>query len=149
MKISKLTVRILVVLLAIPLILITANSAFAGGNPPIGEEKIKGPIVTGIIIFYPSELGNPDSDVQYVFTGSCRGKDVIVSDISDEAFFSDVDEETLTDLVWNIGELPEGCAPDQARDLIIRKIKNFIDMSPDEFIKQAEVQMVFIVSTSK
>jgi len=149
MKISGLSVRILFVLLAIPVILIGTDSVFAGGNPPIGDEKIKGPIVTGIIIFYPSVEGEPESDVRYVFTGRCRGKDVLVSDISDEAYFSDIDEETLTDLVWDLGGLPEGCAPDQARDLIIRKINNFVDMSPDELIKQAEVQMVFIVSTSK
>ena len=148
MKISGLSVRILVVLLTIPFILITANSAFAGGNPPTGGEKTKGPVVKGTLEFEPSEEGNPESDVAYEFTGSCKGQDVNVSGVFDEATFADVSEETLQDFRWDIDDLPEGCAPDPRAELIIRKIKSFVDMDPD-LMKQAEVQMIFVVPSGK
>jgi hypothetical protein len=148
MKIFGLSIRILVVLLTIPLILITANSAFTGLNPPLPGERTKGPIVSGEILIVPDPDDtppNPSSDVYFSFIGKCKGKDVVVPlTLFSGPSFADVNETTLLNNRWDLSDLPPGCAPDQAIELITRKVKNYVDMSPADLIKQAEIYLIFV-----
>ena len=148
MTISRLNPRILVVLLIIPLIWITANSAFAGGNPGPGE-KTSGPVVSGVLILFPSYAGRANSLVEFFFTsGRCKGDYVTMT--YSEIFgagvtFNDVTEEILLGTRWDTIDLPSGCAPNvESPELIIRKVKNFVDLGPEALIKIAEIEMIFV-----
>ena len=148
MTISRLNIRILVVLVIIPLIWITANLASAGGNPPEGV-KTSGPVVSGVLILFPEYAGRPNSLVKFFFTGGkCRGEYVTMTDsLIFDGFttFAFVNEQTLLYTEWDTIDLPPGCAPNVESEelgLIIRKVKNFVDLSPD--LKIAEIEMIFV-----
>lgn len=147
MTISRLDLRILVVLLIIPLILITASSAFAGGNPPGEGEKASGPVVSGVLILFPSYAGRRYSPVEFFFTsGKCKGEYVTMA--YSEVFvpnvtFDFVNELNLPGTRWDTIDLPPGCSPDPSAELVIRKVKNFVDLDP-ALIKIAEIEMIFV-----
>ena len=151
MSISRLKLHILVVLLIMPLILIAASSALGGGNPGPGE-KTSGPVVSGVLILFPEYAGRPNSLVKFFFTsGKCRGEYVTMTDALifsppplPPITFAFVDEQSLLNTTWDTLDLPDGCAPDPSAELIIRKVKNFVDLSPEDLIKIAEIEMIFV-----
>jgi hypothetical protein len=130
---------LLVILLAIPLMLIVSQIAYAGGEPPGSGEKVVSPTMHGIVWLTPSSIY--PNYIDGVFLGDCKGNPFVI-EIDIPGIASEVTAHDLLNfIVENKG--PAGCRSlSGGEDLIITKVKNF---SNDGQQVLAVVELKFII----